>query len=119
MYAVIFEVEPKAEHRQHYLDTAAALKQELEQVPGFISVERFASLINDNKLVSLSFWESEEAIRAWRVNVNHQSAQTAGINRYFSDFRIRVARVERDYCLADRLPSRRGQQSIANSDHDG
>ena len=102
MYAVIFEVEPKPEHREDYLETAAALLTELEQISGFISVERFSSLSNSNKLVSLSYWETAEAIREWKSNVNHQSAQKTGINRYFQDFRIRVARIERDYCLADR-----------------
>lgn len=102
MYAVIFEVEPKPEHRQDYLESAASLRHELELVPGFISVERFISLSDRNKLVSLSFWETEEAIRQWKSNVNHQTAQAKGINRYFKDFRIRVAYVERDYSLVDR-----------------
>ena len=102
MYAVIFEVEAKPEHREDYLQTAAALLTELEQVPGFVSVERFTSLSDPYKLVSLSFWETPEAIREWKSNVNHQSAQTKGIKHYFKDFRIRVARIERDYCLADR-----------------
>ena len=102
MYAVIFEVQPKPQHKQDYLDTAAQLLDELKAIPGFISVERFASLSSQHKLVSLSFWETEEAIKQWKANVNHKAAQAKGINEYFEDFRIRVARVERDYCLADR-----------------
>ena len=106
MYAVIFEVEPKPGHKDDYLGAAARLKSELEAVEGLISVERFASLSDDNKLVSLSFWQSAEAIERWRRNPDHMAAQALGICHYFTDFRIRVARVERDYCLADRRQQR-------------
>jgi heme-degrading monooxygenase HmoA len=68
MYAVIFEVEVKPERMQEYLQIASELRNELNTVDGFISIERFQSLVNEGKLVSLSFWESEEAISAWRNN---------------------------------------------------
>lgn len=102
MYAVIFEVVIKKEFEASYLELAAALREEVENIPGFISVERFASVVNEGKLVSLSFWETEEAIAQWRSNLNHQAAQQRGITEYFDDFRIRVAKVEREYSLADR-----------------
>lgn len=106
MYAVIFEVEPKPGHRQAYLDLASRLRADLEKIEGFVSVERFASLSTEGRLVSLSFWESEEAIVRWKNHQEHQQAQQLGIREHFRDFRIRVARVERDYGMADRPPQR-------------
>ena len=92
MYAVIFEVEIKAEGKEEYLTIAADLRKELKHIDGFISVERFQSLANQNKLVSISFWESEGAITNWRKNVRHRRAQQKGRSKLFSDYRLRLAR---------------------------
>ena len=102
MYAVIFEVQPKGEHFDAYLDTAAKLKPELEKVDGFISVERFSSLTTEGKILSLSFWRDEDAVKAWRRHAAHQEAQLRGRNEYFADYRLRVAAVVRDYGMAAR-----------------
>lgn len=97
MIAVIFEVWPKAEHKDAYLDMAANLRPLLEEVDGFISIERFESLTEPGKMLSLSIWRDEEAIAAWRAVAGHRKAQTAGRNMIFSDYRLRVAAVVRDY----------------------
>ncbi len=97
MIAVIFEVLPHPVHRQAYLDTAAALRSELERIPGFIGIERFESLSEPGKLLSLSFWRDEDAVAEWRKLEAHRAAQTAGRERYFADYRLRVASVLRDY----------------------
>jgi len=102
MYAVIFEVEVKAEGKEEYLAIAAKLRKELENLEGFISIERFQSLVNEGKLVSLSFWESEEAIINWRNHQEHSQAQQKGRQQLFSNYRIRVAKVVRDYSIEDR-----------------
>lgn len=102
MIAVIFEVKPKPGRSGEYFDLAAHLKPELEKIDGFISVERFESLVNEGKYVSLSFWRDEDAVARWRAHAGHQSAQYRGKNDIFYDFRIRVAEVIRDYTLADR-----------------
>lgn len=102
MIAVIFEVDMKPGKSQDYLDLAAQLRPELEKIDGFISVERFESLVNKGKLVSLSFWRDEDAVARWREHAEHRLAQARGRNEIFSDFRIRVAEVVRDYTLADR-----------------
>ena len=102
MYAVIFEVEPKEGRAERYFELAKQLRSELEKIDGFISVERFESLTNKGKFVSLSFWRDEEAIKAWRTQVGHQVAQREGKESVFKDYRIRVAQVMRDYTLADR-----------------
>ncbi|GAB4179896.1 MAG: antibiotic biosynthesis monooxygenase [Thalassobaculales bacterium] len=102
MIAVIFEVWPAEASRQHYLDTAAALRSELEGMDGFISVERFDSLTEPGKLLSLSFWRDEAAVAAWRSRERHRAAQAAGRAGVFRDYRLRVAAVLRDYGLADR-----------------
>jgi heme-degrading monooxygenase HmoA len=78
MFAVIFEVEPAPGRRQDYLDIAAQLRPELEQIDGFISVERFQSLTQDGKILSLSFWRDEEAVVRWRRHEQHRDAQRAG-----------------------------------------
>ncbi len=102
MIAVIFEVWPKEGHRETYLSRAAALKEHLADIPGFISVERFESLMEPGKLLSLSFWESEEALEQWRTLPEHRAAQSAGRDLHFADYRLRVAGVIRDYGLTDR-----------------
>jgi heme-degrading monooxygenase HmoA len=100
--AVIFEVEPDPAHRQAYLDTAAALHGELEAVDGFLSIERFASLARPGRILSLSFWRDEEAVRQWRNQEAHRAAQARGRQGLFRDYRLRVAEVVRDYGLRER-----------------
>ena len=102
MYAVIFEVEPMPGRADEYLTMARALRPELEAIDGFVSVERFASVTEDGKYVSLSFWRTEEAVQRWRAHAGHQLAQSQGRNAIFRDFRIRVAKVERDYGMVER-----------------
>ncbi len=97
MYAVIFEVEIKPEGKEEYLQLASELFSELNDIDGFISVERFQSLVNKEKMVSLSLWESENAILNWRNNINHKIAQQKGRYKLFSDYRLRVAHVVREY----------------------
>ena len=102
MIAVIFEVFPAEGARDDYLDMAAQLKPLLENADGFISIERFESLYTPGKLLSLQFWRDEEALTAWR-NVNeHRSAQTIGRAGVFTDYRLRVASVIRDYGMNER-----------------
>lgn len=102
MIAVIFEVIPAAEHKQVYLDIAASLLPHLQKIDGFISVERFQSLSNPDKFLSLSFFRDEAAAQAWRNITQHRNAQIAGRNGVFTDYRLRVASVIRDYGLTDR-----------------
>jgi heme-degrading monooxygenase HmoA len=102
MIAVIFEVEPAEGQRDSYLDIAARLKPELEAVDGFISVERFESLANPGKMLSLSFFRDEAAVAAWRNTEDHRHAQAAGRGGVFADYRLRVARVLRDYGMEER-----------------
>lgn len=97
MLAVIFEVHPTAEGKAEYLEIAANLRSFLENRDGFISIERFQSLNEDGKLLSLSFWRDENAIREWRNLFEHRSAQKKGKTTLFRDYRIRVAQVVRDY----------------------
>lgn len=102
MIAVIFEVLPHAERRQDYLDAAAALRPHLDGVEGFVSIERFESLSQPGKILSLSFWRDEEAVQQWRNVELHRSTQKAGRQRIFADYRLRVASVIRDYGMYDR-----------------
>jgi heme-degrading monooxygenase HmoA len=102
MIAVIFEVWPADGHRQTYLDLAAGLRKELDGMDGFLSIERFESLTEPGKLLSLSFWRDEEAVARWRNVPSHRSAQSAGRGGVFTDYRLRIAAVVRDYGLHDR-----------------
>ncbi len=102
MLAVIFELEPIAKSKQQYLEIAAALGTELSKIDGFISIERFESLSQPGKLLSLSFWRDEAAISAWRNLEQHRGAQQAGRDHLFRDYRLRVASVVRDYSLQQR-----------------
>lgn len=102
MIAVIFEVEPEEGMTGPYLEMAAKMRALVETVPGFISVERFESITNPGKLLSLSFWENETALEHWRQMAEHRAAQTAGRNRMFKGYRLKVVSVMRDYGKHDR-----------------
>ena len=102
MHVVIFEVWPKQGSKDAYLDIAAALRAELEQIDGFISVERFTSLTEEGKMLSLSFWRDDAAIVRWRRHAEHQAAQGRGRHELFANYRLRVASVIRDYGPDDR-----------------
>lgn len=102
MIAVIFEVWPADGREDDYLAIAAALRAELERIDGFISVERFRSITDPAKMVSLSFWRDEAAVLAWRRQAQHRHAQAAGRAGIFRDYRLRVASVMRDYGMDDR-----------------
>jgi len=98
MIAVIFELWPAEGRKVDYLDYAAQLRAELEQVDGFISNERFQSLSDPSKLLSVSFWRDEAAVAAWRRHAGHRTAREAGrSDGIFRDYRLRVAGIVRDY----------------------
>ena len=97
MIAVIFEVEPRDGHASAYFDLAGDLKPLVEGFDGFISVERFEAVLTPGRFLSLSFWRDEEAVQRWRKVAEHRLAQTAGRTEHFSDYRIRIAHVIRDY----------------------
>jgi len=102
MLAVIFEVEPRAGRKDDYLGLAADLKPMLEEMEGFISIERFQSLGNSGKILSLSFWRDEAALAAWRNLEPHRQAQAQGRAAIFQGYRLRIASVIRDYGLEER-----------------
>lgn len=115
MIAVIFEVEPAEGERDHYLALAAALRPELDTIDGFISIERFQSLVHPGKILSLSFWRDEEAVANWRNRPSHRSTQAKGRTGVFADYRLRVAAVVRDYGLNERAEVPRDSRTV----HDG
>jgi heme-degrading monooxygenase HmoA len=102
MLVVIFEVETYPDKKNDYLDIAADLRSILDKFDGFISIERFESLTQPGKILSLSFWRDEEAIRQWRNVEKHRAAQRAGRSGIFSEYRLRVANVVRDYGMRER-----------------
>lgn len=102
MIAIIFEVEPAEGAMETYLEHAAHLRPILEKMDGFISVERFESITNPGKLVSLSFWRDEDAVARWRNQADHRCSQAVGRGGLFAGYRLRVAGVIRDYGLTDR-----------------
>ncbi len=102
MIAVIFEVTPHPERRAEYLDIAAELRPLLDEIDGFISIERFQSLADPSKILSLSFWRDDAAVAAWRQTEPHRAAQSIGRAEIFATYRLRIATVLRDYGLHDR-----------------
>ena len=102
MIAVIFEVKVVEERKEEYLDIAASLRSQLEQVDGFISVERFQSLTEPGKLLSLSFFRDETAVKQWRSLESHRIAQAKGRDGIFEGYRLRVTSVIRDYGMFER-----------------
>lgn len=102
MIVVIFEVFPTDGQKQEYLDLAAHLRPLLNEIDGFISIERFESLYEPGKILSLSFWRDEKAVEAWRKLEEHRGVQAKGRAEVFKDYRLRVAAVLRDYGMFER-----------------
>lgn len=102
MIAVIFEVWPAEGRKQNYLDLAGELRRDLHRIDGFISIERFESLSEPGKILSLSFWRDDDAVAAWRGLSAHRAAQVDGRRGIFRDYRLRVAGVIRDYGMVER-----------------
>ncbi len=103
MIAVIFEVIPKQAGKAEYLAIAATLREHLTDIPGFISIERFQSLSDPGKILSLSFWADEAAVTRWRNLEQHRKAQAKGRGSLFKDYRIRVGKITRDYSMTARV----------------
>lgn len=102
MIAVIFEVIPNEGKKEEYLDIAASLRPELDHIEGFISIERFQSFSNPEKVLSLSFWKDEASIQQWRNLEMHRHAQAKGRNEVFKDYHLRIATVVRNYGMFER-----------------
>jgi heme-degrading monooxygenase HmoA len=112
MIAVIFEVWP--DRRDDYLDIAAELRPHLKEIDGFISVERFESLTEKGKMLSLSFFRDEAAVEAWRNVAEHRAAQAKGRGGIFKDYRLRIAGVIRDYGMNDRAQTPQDSKAVHN-----
>jgi heme-degrading monooxygenase HmoA len=112
MIAVIFEVWPAGGRKEDYLTIAAALRKDLMQIDGFISIERFQSLSDPNKLLSLSFWRDEEAIKSWRNHSEHRQSQAEGRAGIFADYRLRIATTNRDYGMYDRTEAPKDSRAL-------
>jgi heme-degrading monooxygenase HmoA len=115
MIAVIFEVWPADGRKADYLDYAARLRGDLERIDGFVSIERFQSLADSGKVLSLSFWRDEAAVAAWRRHVGHRAAQAAGRSGIFRDYRLRVAAVVRDYGMTQMREQAPRDSAIAHN----
>ncbi len=105
MIAVIFEVLPAKGKKEEYLNVASQLKTQLQDIDGFISIERFSSLSEEGKILSLSFWRDEKAVTEWRNLESHRIAQSQGRNGIFANYRLRVGEINRDYGINDREES--------------
>lgn len=112
MIAVIFEVEPAEGQRDAYLSIAADLRPLLEGMDGFISIERFQSLSDSKRVLSLSFWRDEEAVKAWRNTEEHRQAQRAGRGGIFAGYRLRIAQVVRDYGMFERTEAPHDSRAV-------
>jgi heme-degrading monooxygenase HmoA len=102
MIAVLFEAKVNDGQKDAYLNAAAKLRPLLADIDGFISIERFESLVEPGKILSLSYWRDEEAVKQWRNVEAHRAIQEAGRNAIFADYRLRIASVIRDYGMHDR-----------------
>jgi heme-degrading monooxygenase HmoA len=116
MIAVIFEVFPANGRKDDYLAIAASLRADLSSIDGFISVERFQSLTDPTKLLSLSFWRDEDAVKNWRNHSSHRKSQIQGRAGVFADYRLRVAAVTRDYSMMERTAVPEDSRTIHDVD---
>lgn len=101
MHALLFEVEPRAGHEEHYFSHAAALRPLLASHAGLLFIDRFKSLTRPNVILSHSHWRDEASLAKWRTNAKHHRSQAAGRNRHFRDYRIRIAHVLETYMPGD------------------
>ncbi|MGE0440146.1 MAG: antibiotic biosynthesis monooxygenase [Gemmatimonadales bacterium] len=97
MIAVLFEMWPAESGRDEYFARAAALRPLVDSIDGFLGVERFESLTEPGKVLSLSFFRDELAVAEWRAQAEHRAAQKRGREALFRHYRVRVAAVLRDY----------------------
>lgn len=102
MIYVLFEVIVKEAFQDQYLNLASGLRRALESSPGFLRSERFTSLLDPGKILSLSVWEDEEAVNRWRRQAEHQLAQKQGRDHMFESYRITVTTPIRSYTMTDR-----------------
>ncbi len=93
MFVVLFEVQPKREQWDRYLELAAMLRPELLQIRGFIDNERYSSERTEGRLLSLSTWEDEKALIRWRTQARHHDVQRQGRFEVFEDYHLRVGEV--------------------------
>jgi len=100
--AVIFEFTPGEGCFPEYMKLVDTLREDLAKADGFISLERFESITSKGKFVSLQFWRDEESIRKWRNLQKHREAQKQGRASIFASYRLRIAKVERDYTMDER-----------------
>lgn len=114
MIFVLFEVKVKKERMNDYIALAASLKGELVRAPGYIRSERFASLVNGGKMLSLSVWENEQAVDAWRNTMNHRMSQRQGRDALFESYTITVASGLRSYTDADRAEAPEDSRQISS-----
>jgi heme-degrading monooxygenase HmoA len=112
MMAVIFEVEPAPGCAQAYLDFASELRTALAASDGFLSIERFQSLSQEGKFLSLSFWRDAESVQRWRTLEAHRAAQRRGRSELFANYRLRVAEVVRDYGMHERAQAPQDSREV-------
>lgn len=103
MVIVLFEVILNEGRKEDYLQIASELKEHLEKSPGFIRAERFSSIVEERKLLSMSVWENEEAVQKWRNLEVHRYSQALGRDAIFESYRITVTKTIRSYTEKDRL----------------
>jgi heme-degrading monooxygenase HmoA len=100
MFVVIFEVQPKAERWNDYLDTARLLRPELERIDGFVDNDRYRSESVERRVLSLSTWRDEKALIRWRTHATHHGqGQSRGRFEIFADYHLRVGEVTADTAL--------------------
>ena len=101
MFSVIFEVHPRADQWDGYLDHAKMLRPELERIDGFVDNVRYRSLTRDGWILSLSGWRDEKAVVRWRTRVRHHETQAKGRSEILSDYHLRVGQITRDTRVPD------------------
>jgi heme-degrading monooxygenase HmoA len=93
MFSVIFEVHPRQEKFDLYLDLAKRLKPILERIDGFIDNERFESTRRPGWILSHSTWRDEKSVVRWRTVAQHHDTQQRGRNEVFQDYHLRVGEI--------------------------
>ncbi len=97
MIGLFFEVLPKAGREETYFEMARLLRPELDKHDGLVFIDRYRSLSTGGLILSHQLWSSEECLIRWRENTKHKTVQRAGREQHFADYRLRVARLIREW----------------------
>jgi len=120
MFSVLFEVQPKSEKWDDYLDHAKMLQPALEEVDGFVDQTHYKSMQREGWILSMSSWRNEKSLVRWRTARSHHLVQQRGRDNILEDYHFRVGEIVADNKLPagmELLNQRNDETEVDEGDH--